>query len=213
MIEIKEFVQAVEYVKRAECVSYARLESIKKMLGCRLIDVMDYIDRHPMLVYLEERYKYKDKIVTSIVAGCRFKDTVKVKIGSLGLCVIDAFMQTSDNWWTDEGLESMIEKNKNRIWVDEDSYYVPLGLYIDKDVKPDSLKSDERYKDARQCCWLWRNTEEKIKKILDSGIAKPGFYWHGGYNDAYKSEHDIVVNDIQLLEIQEKLNFEIIKPK
>lgn len=182
-IDIKEFADAVRYVKAAECVDHARIPSLVKMLGCKPMELMEFITGNPGLMHLEERFS---------PGGNK----------SLGLCVIDVYGSEEENPWTAAGLDKMIADNGNRIWVSEirDQWRKSglLGYSVNEDfVEPEFVKNEPA--DARRLKWLWRNTAGKISVLKGMGFCKPRVlafsdYGTGCYNKEignYLSEEDV----------------------
>lgn len=99
----KEFAHAVEMTKKAECKPYATLPALKRMLACRPLDIMDFMEQHPDLVHAEQRSETKYVKERMSIPGTNraYYDAVE-KIGrNLGLCIIDAFETAEENPWTE----------------------------------------------------------------------------------------------------------------
>ncbi len=180
----KEFAHAVEMAKKAECKSYATLTAIKRMLSCKPIDVMDFIETHPELVHTEQRF-----------------ETRTVKSRSLGLCVIEAYESEELNPWTEAGLQYLIKEHEHTVWIsDINNYGQIIGSAIHEDTIPKDewgikkYKDGERPADARKATWLWRNTHEKLDAISRLQASYNKTFWMGGLGDSYAVKENFAIN-------------------
>lgn len=192
-ISIKELADAVGYVKVAECVDYARIPSLIKMLGCKPMDFMAFLTENTGLVHSEERFS----------EGRR---------KSLGLCVIDVYEREEDNPRTAAGLKKMIADNENRIWVTEirdvlrDSGV--MGYYVSEDEAP---KHSGLPSDARLCKWLWRNTSGKLGVLKGMGLCNTKILSFAEYGSGfYNKEIKNYISVSELESLRENGVFEII---
>jgi len=203
MIEIKEFTQAVKYTKNADCTTYATIPSLTKMLGCRRIEVMQYLEDHPDLVHTEERFRSKTvNEKTYPPVGKPYNIKVAARGASLGLCIIDAYERPELNPWNELWLKETIKKYSKTVWVSEWSNYGQIeGLFLARTSRPSSLKENELYKDNRRNDFLWKNTEEKLEAAKTLGATFETTYYIGGFGDCsqHKIPYGINQKGIQML--------------
>jgi hypothetical protein len=201
----KEFAKAVAYAKKASGHPFATLSDIKKMLSCRPMDVMDFIETHPGLVHCEHRHETKAVRVKVRLPGTnKWYWSTDMRNGkSLGLCVIETFETEEDNPWTEKGLQKLIDDNARTVWVSVVDNY---GHHIGQALREDKVNDDYRYggrpQDARKAAWLWRNTRNKLEATKAAGATKDKTFIMGGFMDSYerKEEFSIDEDGIKLLE-------------
>lgn len=207
----KEFAHAVAMTKKAECVPYATLPALKKMLACRPLDIMDFIEAHPDLIHTEQRHetKYVKVRIPMPGTGRSYWSTTTRDGKNLGLCVIEAFETPEDNPWTEAGLQKLIEKNRKTVWASEVNDY---GQILGEVLRPNTIptgdygqlkyRDGERPADARKAPWLWRNTKEKLEALRDIGAVSEKTYWMGGFGDSYsrKEPYSLSAEGIKILE-------------
>ena len=210
-ISPKEFAHAVAMTKKAEVKGYATLPALKKMLGCRPLDIMDFIEEHPDLVHTEPRCETKIVKVRMPLPGTgRSYWSTEARDGkSLGLCIIDAYECAEDNPWTEAGLQKLITTHTKTVWASKvDNYGEILGEVLREDTIPkDSYgrleyPDGKRPADARKAEWLWRNTHEKLETLKSLGAVKNHKYWMGGVGDAYSRDEpfSLSAEGIKILE-------------
>lgn len=206
MFTTEEFIKAVRLTKKADCADFATLPSLARTLSCTRMQLLEWIDSHPELIRAEERFHQKDQKVRvhgwGALQGRSWTETRRVNGHSLGLCIIEAFEREEDNPWTEKGLEKLIRDNEKTIRLDQvDNYGENLGDYVPKDIRPKEVPAGKRYEDARRCTWLWRNTEEKIARLLADVPLREKSFWIGGIGDCYERRELAVESaDIQAME-------------
>ena len=210
----KEFAKAVAYAKKASGNPFATLSGIQKMLSCRPMDVMDFIETHPCLVHCEHRSETKLVRVKERIPGTnKWYWATDTRTGkSLGLCVIEAFETEEDNPWTEKGLQKLIDDNAKTVWVSVVDNY---GQHIGQAIREDKVHDDYRYggrpQDARKAPWLWRNTREKLDATRAVGATKEKSYWIGGIGDCYERKEEFSINE-EGIKLLEKDGWTVIKP-
>lgn len=198
-VKIKDFISALKYVKMAECSDFAAIDSLQKMLGCKPMDLMRFIDENKNLIHTKILRKNDDNISVPI-----------------GLCVFDAYEKEEENPYTEIGRKKLVKNNKKKLWVVEIIDTVDnerhLGYYLEEDTKPDCCTGLGINKlNYEQAWWLWRNTTEKIKQLADNGYCKEKIVSFKDYDGGYftnKFEHYLTKTDIK--EIKEKFGYEFI---
>lgn len=209
----KEFAHAVKMTMKAECKPYATLPALKRMLACRPLDIMDFIEQHPDLVHAEQRSETKViKVKVPLPGTGRYYWSTEARDGkNLGLCVIEAFETPEDNPWTEAGLQKLIEENRKTVWVSEvNDYGQILGEVLREDTIPTSdyglpkYRDGERPADARRAPWLWRNTKEKLEALKKIGAVSEKTFWMGGFGDSYSRKEPYSLSDegIKILEAE-----------
>lgn len=208
MFTIEEFVKAVKLTKKADCVDFATLPSLRKTLSCTRLELLEWIDEHPQLIHTEERFHKKHQKIRvrgwGALQGQSWTETRIVDGHSFGLCVIEAFEKEEDNPWTEKGLAKLIKDYEKTIWLSKvDNYGEILGDSIQTDKHPSDIPSGKRYPDARKCPWLWRNTEEKIERLLSDVPLKIKSFWIGGFGDCYERK-ELAVSSAEADEMRAK---------
>lgn len=209
----KEFAHAVEMTKKAECMPYATLPALKRMLACRPLDIMDFMEQHPDLVHAEQRSETKlVKVKIPMPGTGRSYWSTETRDGkNLGLCVIEAFETPEDNPWTEAGLQKLIEENSKTVWAsDVNDYGQILGEVLREDTIPkDSYgrleyPDGKRPADARRAPWLWRNTKEKLEALKKIDAVSEKTFWMGGFGDSYSRKEPYSLSDegIKILEAE-----------
>ena len=200
-ISAKDVADAVRYVKTAECKSFATLKSLQKMLACKPMELMAWLEENSGLVHCEEMFSQMRGVKTSI-----------------GLCVVEAFEWEEENPWTKKGFDKIVNDAKDTLWIVEiiDPFHSNrhLGYFLNEDRHPSEIPEDRMFQDGRKNKWLWRNTREKINTLVKNGYCGSKVvafkdYGNGYYNNSF--EHYLSKSDIK--EIEEKLGFKFIIEK
>ena len=199
-----DIVKAVALCKKADCKPYVTIPSLQKMLGCKRLDIVSYIDENPDLFHCEERFRDKYVTIYENIFGKKFRRKERVNGDSLGLCIIEAYSSPEKNPWAETGLKDLIKRNARTIWISEVNNYGQIeGHTVQEDKKPSDLKSGEQYKNNLKNTWLWRNTHEKVQELLDKGIIKRRKFWMGGIGDSYSVEgNEITSEGVKALEAE-----------
>ncbi len=99
----------------------------------------------------------------------------------MGACLFDVYLLPEDNPKTEEWLQKQIVEKAKYIYISEfDNYGCIEGYFIVIDKEGSSNKNKE---------WLWRNTEQKVKKIQSLGATHKATFYFGGYGDY--TEHPV----------------------
>lgn len=156
-MEIKEIKRRFDLLKKVNNKNYCLISELAKELKVSKTDLMQFMEDNAKLFTL-----YVDN------------NCFKKKSKNMGLSIQNVYLKPIDNPSTDEWLEKQIEDCKDYIHIDEIDYYGSIqGYYIEKDTKGTNREH------------LWRNTQEKIDKLVEQGIVSKYTFCVGGIGDCY----------------------------
>lgn len=164
-MEIKEIKRRFELLKKVNNENYCLVAELAKELKTSKTDLMQFIEDNDKLFSL----------------GIIEKNISNKKTKSLGLGIRGVYINPDENPATDEWLAKKIEENKNYIYISEISYYDRIeGYFISMDSEISSNNREH----------LWRNTQEKVKKLLEQGIVGKHTFCIGSMSDCYHHTFD-----------------------
>lgn len=155
---INEIKRRFDLLKKVNNESYCLVSELAKELKVSKTDLMQFIENNPKLFSVATMEKRASKGVTR----------------NLGLAVKAVYLNPCDNPITEEWLKKQIKEKANYIYISEIDYYGSIqGYYIEKDVKGNNREH------------LWRNTQEKLNKLVEQGIVGKYTFCVGGIGDCY----------------------------
>lgn len=158
-MEIKEIKRRFDLLSKVNNESYCLVSELAKELKVSKTDLMQFIEDNRNLFSLATLEK-------------RMRNGVRKNVGT---AISKVYLNEDENPKTDEWLKKQIEQYKNYIYVSEIDYYGSIqGYYVD--VDNENCKNREN---------LWRNTKEKIDKLIEQGIVSKYTFCVGGYSDCY----------------------------
>ena len=177
-LTIPDVRETVRLLKRANQADHVTLAETAKELKILKTILMAFIERNEPLFWLLTVLNPKGK--------------------NPGLLIKDVYTDAADNPIRPEFVEALREKWKNTIHVDGYYEYEFRGWFIAEDTQSGQPKDDNRLNH-----FLWRNTKEKMKRIVTSGHCRPGYYWGGGDGRAQiHFEHCVTGDDLKALEAE-----------
>ena len=177
-LTIDDVRRVVHLLKRANQAGHVSLAETAKELKVSKTDLMAFIERHEPLFWLLAVLNPKGK--------------------NPGLFIKDVYTDASDNPIRPEFVAALKEKWKDTIHVDGYYEYEFRGWYISEDTQSGQPKDDNRLNH-----FLWRNTKEKMERIVASGHCRPGYYWGGGDGRSQiHFDHCVTGDDLKALEAE-----------
>lgn len=158
-MEIQEIKRRFDLLRKVNNDNYCLISELAKELKISKTDLMQFIEDNRNLFSLVALKKHMKN------------GTIK----NIGTALREVYLNVDENPKTDEWLKKQIEQYKNYIYVSEINYYGSIqGYYVD--VDNENCKNREN---------LWRNTKEKIDKLIEQNIVSEYTFCIGGYNDCY----------------------------
>jgi len=173
--------ETIRLLKRANHTDYATLAETAKELKISKTALMSFVETFEPLFWLQ------------------YLVTNNPKAKDPGLLIKEIYEKAEDNPIRSEFLKALKEKWKNTIHVSAYYEYSELrGYYIDEDRLSGHQKEDNRLN-----FHLWRNTAEKMQRIVASGHCRPDFYWGGGDGRSkIHFDHCVTDEDLKALEAE-----------
>lgn len=159
-MNIEEIKRRVDLLKKVNNEKYCLISELAREMKISKTDLMQFIEDNNKLF------------------SCRpiDKQTSKKTSKNLGLAITDVYLNAYENPVTEEWLEKKINDYQNYIHVSEIEYYGSIqGYYIVIDAEKESNNREH----------LWRNTREKINKLIKQGLVTKYNFCIGGIGDCY----------------------------
>lgn len=174
IMNIEEIKTKFDLLKKVNNKKFCLVSELAKELKVSKTDLMQFIEDNSVLFNTKNYQK-------------RTRNTIK----NLGIGIQNVFLSADENPLTDEWLKKQIKENEKYIYICEfDNYHTIEGYYIDIDGENSELRRN-----------LWRNTEDKINKLIKLGVVEKNTFYLGGYGDcsAIEKEYAITKNGLQIL--------------
>ena len=181
-LQITEIHRIVSLIQKVNCSTFALISETASELGIKKTVLMQYIEDHPKNFSIQEITSTSTKGVKKI----------------LGLGIKKVYLTPEENPVTEEWLAVKKKEWENKIQVFEMSYYDRHEFWY---LAVDSVRERKN---------LWRNTPEKIQKLIDAGAIKMEKSGYGGFGDYYNWEGLLLTPDAA--EAITKLGWELIYP-
>ena len=179
-LQITEIHRIVSLIQKVNCSTFALISETASELGVKKTALMQFIEDNPKLF---------DIIEATITSAKGVKKT-------LGLGIRNVYLTAEENPVTEEWLAAKKKEWENKIQVFEMSYYDRHEFWY--------LTVDNE----RERKNLWRNTPEKIQKLIDAGVIEMKTTGYGGFGDYYNWEGLLLTPDAA--EAITKLGWELI---
>ncbi len=177
-LTIDDVCRVVHLLKRANQACHVSLAETAKELKVSKTDLMAFVESHEPLFWLLAIVNPKGK--------------------NPGLLIKDVYTYPADNPIRPEFVAALKEKWKDTIHVDGYYEYEFRGWYISEDTQSGQPNDDNRLNH-----YLWRNTKEKMERIVASGHCRPGYYWGGGDGRSeIHFDHCVTGDDLKALEAE-----------
>lgn len=158
-MEIKEIKRRFDLLRKVNNENYCLVAELSKELKVSKTDLMQFIEDNNNLFLLGTLEK-------------RMRNGARKNVGT---ALQEVYLNADENPKTDEWLKKQIEQYKNYIYISEIDYYGSIqGYYVG--VDNENCKNREN---------IWRNTQEKIGKLIEQGIVCKHTFCVGGIGDCY----------------------------
>lgn len=183
-LSIEAVKEKVDLLKMANASYFVTIPELARELRVSKTVVMKFVDSNSKLFNLSERWEPKNKTVTTLFNGRKYKDEIRIRGKHLGVCVDDAYLKPEHNYMTDEWIAAVRIEKAKYIHITESNNYGDIQGYFILVDKPEE-KSRLRYH-------LWRNTPEKIRQI--SKHLYKGSFVYGGFGDSGSVAYENVIS-------------------
>jgi len=167
-----------EGIKTLENIKEVKIEKLAKELKVSKFELLGFIQDNPKLFYTENLFKEKKvRVPAYMMFNSKIPAHYETEKSPLGLFVSQVYMNSNQNYRTQEWLDETIKSNEKYLEVKEyDNYGYISGYYIQADLQHES----DIYRKH-----LWRNTEDKINKIKEGlKLETEAGYSYGGLGDS-----------------------------
>lgn len=161
-MDINEIKRRFDLLKKVNNESYCLVSELAKELKVSKTDLMQFIEDNHDLFSLG--------VITDPISNRVAKNK--------GLLIKNVYLTSAENPTTDEWIEKKVKENKKYIYINEIEYYGRIeGYYISRDSEKGSHNRE----------YLWRNTKEKLDKLVEQGIVCKHTFCIGNMSDCYSS--------------------------
>lgn len=161
-MNIEEIKRRTDLLKKVNNENYCLISELAREMKTSKTDLMQFIEDNCKL--------FSCKPIE--------KRTSKKTSKSLGLAITDVYLNAYENPATEEWLAKKTEEYKNYICISEIEYYGHIeGYFISIDFEKNSNNREH----------LWRNTQEKINKLVEQGVVCKHTFCIGCMSDLYYS--------------------------
>lgn len=183
--------------------SYVLITELAKELKIGKVELADYVMHNQKLFYAENCFTYKNINVKRRLwpndPKSTYASTATVINKSLGMGLLEVYLNAVENYRTNEWLEHQIISCEKFIYISEvDNYGQIEGYYIGTDEKKERADED-KYRSYK-----WRNTVDKVKWLKDNAFTNQYSFVMGGFGDSwtFKVDNAITLNKINELKAQ-----------
>lgn len=155
-MNIEEIKRRTDLLKKVNNENYCLISELAREMKTSKTDLMQFIEDNSKLFSCKPIEKRTSK--------------------NLGLAITDVYLNAYENPATEEWLEKKINDYQNYIYVNEIDYYGSIqGYYIVIDTEKESNNRE----------YLWRNTQEKLNRLVKQGLVCKHTFCVGGIGDCY----------------------------